>query len=177
MLSRQWNFLCSLINRWLSAVADSGGGRDSWLIGSRDCYNVAGSVCAARSSREEMTDDGRDKIHRVMPRSELKRSLVWTRSVIIAVRLILAPPLLIAGSAQHTEREMHCAHWTRLDRADHSIMLQQFLCHSLSRFWENAPSPLSIRLLGLRTVKTWVILPSVIQKISDREQIEDLQIY
>jgi len=52
------------------------------------------------SSQGEMTDDARDKIHRVMPRRELKRSSARTRSVIIAVRLILAPSFLIADSTQ-----------------------------------------------------------------------------
>lgn len=50
--------------------------------------------------KRKMTDDSRDKIHRVIPRRELKRSSARRRSVIIAVRLILAPSLLIASPAQ-----------------------------------------------------------------------------
>lgn len=50
--------------------------------------------------KKKMTHDSRDKIHRVMPRRELKRSSARRRSVIIAVRLILAPSLLIANPAQ-----------------------------------------------------------------------------
>lgn len=59
----------------------------------------------------KMTDDSRDKIHRVIPRRELKRSSARRRSVIIAVRLILAPSLLIASPAQQNGTHVaRCEH-------------------------------------------------------------------
>lgn len=63
------------------------------------------NVTLQQPGRGEMTDDGRDKIHRLMPQRELKRSPARTRSVIIAVRLILPPPLLIAGSVRPSEAD------------------------------------------------------------------------